>query len=159
MKLSSTSRQKRLFDLFSDSTLLFALICSLALLLVSCGDNSTGPNGGNGGGNGNGNGNEIGTEPTFSNVLQIFEANCGGCHIGSSTSGVQLDSYDNVINSVGNQYGENVVNPGDAANSPLVDKIEASPQQGDRMPQGGSPLSSDRIAQIREWIDNGAENN
>ncbi|HMB41360.1 MAG TPA: cytochrome c [Balneolaceae bacterium] len=104
-------------------------------------------------------GDEIGSEPVFTNIQAIFEQNCASCHIGSSTNGVRLDSYENVIESVGDQYGTNVVQPGDADNSPLVDKIEPNPQFGNRMPQGGPFLSQERIDQIRSWINQGAENN
>ena len=102
---------------------------------------------------------EIGSEPVFTNVLAIFEQSCASCHIGSSTNGVRLDSYENVIESVGDQYGAKVVQAGDADNSPLVDKIEPNPQFGNRMPQGGPFLSQERIDQIRAWINQGAENN
>lgn len=141
------------------NTLLLVVICSLGLVVVSCGDNSTGANGG-GNGTGNGDG-DTPTEPTFSNVLDIFNNNCGGsgCHIGETTSGVRLDSYDNVTNSEGVQYGELVVQAGNAAASPLVDKIESdNPQEGDRMPPNGSYLSNDQIDLIKQWIDDGAEN-
>lgn len=125
--------------------------CVLSILVVSCGDSSTGPDNGE---------EEPPLEPTFSNVLHIFEDNCASCHVGSRTSGVRLDSYDSVIGSVGEQYGEEVVQPGNAAGSPLVDKIESSnPEHGERMPQGQSPLSADQIALIKEWINDGAENN
>lgn len=140
--------------------MLFAALMSLSMTSCDSGG-STGPgNGGNtnGGGNNNG-GNEIGMEPTFENVEQIFTQNCGNCHIGGTQNGVRLDSYNNVINSVGDQYGIKVVQPGDADGSPLVDKIEPNPENGSRMPQGRSALPSDRIDQIREWIDEGAENN
>lgn len=51
------------------------------------------------------------------------------------------------------------VNPGDADNSYLVQKIEGTATVGERMPRGGPPLSSELIQNIREWIDAGAENN
>lgn len=146
-------------------SLLPILICSLGLLLGGCGGSSTGTNGGgSGGGGGNGGGgggNEIGTEPTFSNVQQIFQQSCGGanCHINQPNNGVQLNTYENVMNSQGSDYGELVVQPGDAEGSPLVDKIEPNPQIPPRMPDGGPYLSDERIDQIRQWIDNGAENN
>jgi hypothetical protein len=136
------------------------LLCSLGLILASCGgDSSTGPNGGNGG-NGD-NGNEPPPEPTFSNVADIFNSSCGGsgCHIDERTNGVRLDSYTNVTESEGTQYGELVVQPDDADGSPLVDKIEPSPEHGERMPVGGPYLSDDEISLIREWIDEGAQNN
>lgn len=130
-----------------------SLLCSFAFLMMSCGDSSTGVNG-------NDNEDDIGTEPTFDNIQQIFTNYCGDCHIGNRTSGVRLDSYKNVIESEGDLYGSLVVQEGDAAGSPLVDKIESnSPQQGSRMPQGGPFLSDERVEQIKQWIENGAENN
>lgn len=135
-------------------------LCSLGLMMAACGDNSTGTNG-DGNGNGNGGGTEIGTDPIFANVQEIFEQSCGGssCHIGGRQSGVRLDGYDNVTQSKGSQYGKLVIQKGDAVGSPLIDKIEANPANGARMPRGGSPLSEERINQIKKWIDNGAENN
>lgn len=139
------------YPLFSVKLVLRLLVFfALGMFMISCGDSSTGPD----------NGGEEPLEPTFSNVLQIFEDNCASCHVGATTSGVRLDSYDNVMSSVGEQYGEEVVQPGDAAGSPLVDKIESSnPEYGSRMPQGQSPLSSDQIGLIKEWINEGADNN
>ena len=142
----------------SGSIHLMAVLVTTALLLAGCGDNSTDPMGGGNNGGGNGGGNEIGTEPTFTNVLQIFQDNCGGCHIGNAQNGVQLDSYQNVTTSVGDVYGTEVVNPGNPDQSPLVDKIEPSPENGQRMPQGGPYLSDERINQIRQWIADGANN-
>lgn len=141
------------------------ILCFGLIGLTGCSDNSTGSDGGNGnnnGGGGGGGGNTIGTEPTFENVQMIFNQSCGGsgCHVSETTSGVRLDSYQNVIGSVGAQYGTEVVNPENADESPLVDKIESdNPEFGARMPAGGSPLSDSRISQIKEWIDTGAENN
>lgn len=136
-------------------------LCSLSLILVSCGGSSTGPGTGNNGGNGGNGGEEPPPEPTFANVMDIFSSSCGGsgCHIGESTFGVRLDSYDAVMNSQGTQYGGPIVVAGEPDNSPLVDKIEADPEFGERMPKGGSPLSSEQITLIRDWIAEGAQNN
>lgn len=142
------------------------ILCFGLIGLTGCSDNSTGSDGGNGnnngGGGGGGGGNTIGTEPTFENVQMIFNQSCGGsgCHVNETTNGVRLDSYQNVIGSVGVQYGTEVVNPENADESPLVDKIESdNPEFGTRMPANGNPLSDSRISQIKEWIDTGAENN
>lgn len=143
-------------------TMFIVMFCSLALIAVSCSDNSTGTNDGsssNGGGNDDG---STPTEPTFTNVQEIFESSCGGvnCHISNQRSGVRIDTYDNATNSEGDQYGKLVIQEGDAAGSPIVDKIESSnPEHGDRMPPGGPFLSSDEIDLIKEWINDGAKNN
>jgi len=142
------------------SRLLFLICLSFLFMLSACGDSSTDTdmdpidNGGGGGGGG------IGTAPTFNNVGQLFLAQCGDCHTSQQESGVRLNSYSNAMESMGEQYQILVIQPGDADGSPLVDKIESSnPEHGVRMPQGGSFLSTERINQIKAWIDDGAENN
>ena len=154
------SYQKEQLKIIMHYVLLFLLAFAL-ISFAGCSDNSTGTvdNGNNNNNNNNYNNNEIASDPTFENVQMIFNQNCGSCHIGGSENGVRLDSYENVINSVGDQYGIKVVQPGDANGSPLVDKIEPNPQFGSRMPEDGPFLSSDRINQIKEWINEGAENN
>jgi hypothetical protein len=94
-------------------------------------------------------------------IAPVMNSSCGGsgCHISEPNSGVRLSSYSAVIGSVGQQYGGLIVRPGNAAASPLVDKLEPAPQFGSRMPLGRSPLSSADIARIRTWIDAGAEDN
>ncbi|MDR8391019.1 hypothetical protein NC796_07715 [Aliifodinibius sp. S!AR15-10] len=134
--------------------------------MSGCGDNSTGTNGGgngngNGGGNGDG-GNGGGTEPTFSNVQEIFNSSCAtsGCHdAATAQNGVDLSSYNAAVNSNGDQCGEIIV-ANEPDNSPIVDKIEPNPDCGTaRMPQGGPYLSDEEINLIRDWISEGAENN
>lgn len=139
---------------------LFLICLSLVFIISGCGNGSTdadySPNGSgsNGGGGGGG---EIGTAPTFDNVGQLFLSSCGDCHTTQQESGVRLNTYTNVMESVGAQYGTLVIQPGDAAGSPLVDKIESdNPEFGARMPDGGPYLTPSRINQIRAWIDNGA---
>ncbi len=89
------------------------------------------------------------------NIQPIFNNHCISCHGG--TSGVTLSSYESVINSVGDQYGRNIVVPGNPSGSPIVDKISnANPQFGERMPQGGPYLSEAQIAAIIDWISRGA---
>lgn len=86
-------------------------------------------------------------------IQPIFNASCTSCHGGQS--GVTLSSYQATMNSVGSQYGTEIVVPGEPDQSPLVDKIEPNPQFGSRMPSGGS-LSSDQINLIKQWIEEGA---
>ena len=134
-------------------------ICFLILALVSCGSdgNSTGPDP------------DPNPDPdpdrnvSFSqDISPIFQASCAvsGCHdSGTQEMGVNLSSYDDAINSVGNQYGEKVINPGNPDESPLVDKIEPDPQEGQRMPYQRDPLSQANIDSIRAWIEDGAPDN
>ena len=91
-------------------------------------------------------------------VQPIFTQRCANssCH-GRLRSGVLLTNYDAVIASVGTRYGQLIVVPGDAAESPLFDKIsQASPRIGRRMPIGAPPLPDEAIETIRRWIDAGA---
>jgi mono/diheme cytochrome c family protein len=88
-----------------------------------------------------------------SEIQPIFNANCTACH--GSNGGVTLTSYSALMSSVGNQYGESLVVAGDPDASGLVDKIEANPQFGNRMPVGGE-LNTDQINLIRQWIREGA---
>lgn len=105
---------------------------------------------------------ELPQNVSFSEQIQpIFNESCGGgnCHINRTTSGVSLDSYNNVMNSTGNKYEEDIIIPGEPEQSPLVDKIEANPDLGIRMPQGGEPLNREQIKQIKGWIAEGAQDN
>lgn len=140
---------------FRTNYLYLLSVLLLSLFIISCSSSSTGSDDmDDGGGDSN-------REPTFTNVQSILSGSCGGsgCHIGETTSGVRLDSYTNVIESEGIQYGEKVVQPNDAAGSPLVDKIEEDPQFGVRMPRGRSPLPQADIDLIKMWINQGAMNN
>ncbi|MEX0608288.1 MAG: hypothetical protein WD016_12755 [Balneolaceae bacterium] len=102
------------------------------------------------------------TEISFSDDIQtIFNSSCGGsgCHISNTTNGVNLSTYTNVLNSTGASYGSEIVVAGNPNESPLVDKIEANPTFGSRMPLNKSPLSPTEINKIKAWIEGGAENN
>ena len=126
------------------------LMTLLAFFVLSCGDDSgnsiTGP---------------IEDVSYMDDIQIIFNGTCGGagCHIESSQSGVNLSSYDDVMSSVGQQYGREIVEPGNPDASPLVDKIEPNPEHGQRMPFGRDPLSNQQIEQIRVWIEEGALDN
>ncbi|SMO34635.1 hypothetical protein [Gracilimonas mengyeensis] len=129
------------------------LLCSMFILLTSCINNvedisSAEP-----------------VEPSEvsyqEDIQPIFNSTCGGsgCHINGSTNGVNLTTYQQVMNSVGAVYGTDIVIPEDPDASPLVDKIEANPTNGSRMPLTGSYLTPSEINQIRSWIEGGALEN
>lgn len=121
-------------------------VLGLALPLGACQSNVVGPS------------DETTTvTATFAaDVQPIFARSCTACHGAQATSGVDLSTHAATLASVGTQYGEAIVRPGDAVASPLVDKIEAAPRFGARMPQGMDPLSGVEIARVRAWIDAGA---
>ena len=54
--------------------------------------------------------------------------------------------------------GDKLVVAGAPATSLLFVKLGASPMCGDRMPQGGSPLTDAQIEMVRSWIAAGAKN-
>lgn len=97
----------------------------------------------------------------MADIQPIFNGTCGGagCHIESSQNGVNLSSYDQVMNSTGLQYEREIVQAGEPDDSPLVEKIEPNPQHGQRMPFGRDPLSNRQIQEIRVWIEEGARDN
>lgn len=131
------------------AALLFILLPVVVLLLVSSCSDETAPTG-------------PVEDVSYNSAIQpIFNDTCGGagCHVGASQSGVNLSSYNQVMNSVGQQYGREIVEPGQPDESPLVDKIEPDPEFGDRMPFGRSPLSDRQIEEIRTWIEEGALDN
>ena len=138
----------------------FLLILFLAIVLAACSSDSdntiTGPD------NTNNNGGGVIENVKFSTqVGPIFAATCSGsgCHNPGAQSGVRLGSWSQVMSSVGQRYGGPIVLPGNAAGSPLIDKLGASPRFGIRMPDGGAPLTSTQIQTIATWINEGALNN
>jgi len=88
-----------------------------------------------------------------SQIQPILSSKCVSCHGG--TNGVSLNDYEATMNSKGSSYNKLIVTAGDAAQSPLYDKLLASPQKGSRMPQG-SNLSTTEINLIKDWINQGA---
>jgi hypothetical protein len=98
---------------------------------------------------------------SFSTQIQpIFNAQCTSCHGGNGgltiTAGV---SYNNLVNVNAQSSCTSLkrVFPHDAANSVLYKKVSGT-SCGSQMPQG-SPLSPNEIVFIRDWINQGANNN
>jgi mono/diheme cytochrome c family protein len=94
----------------------------------------------------------------------VFSASCAGCHSGPTSnnlpSGMNLSSADASFASLVGVASIQVptlsrVAPNDPDLSYLVQKIEGTATQGQRMPIGGV-LSQDQVDDIREWISNGA---
>ncbi len=120
-------------------------------------------------GNGKGldaNGQPIPINPPAASQFQeiqdtVFTPICTQCHIGANAPhGLRLDaanSYALLVNVNSDEVPTlKRVNPGNADQSYLVQKIEGSAAVGSRMPLGQSPLPQDRIDLIRSWIAAGA---
>jgi len=104
--------------------------------------------------------------PTFTSVQDnIFTPICTRCHSGASAPlGLVLDASVSRANLVGvPSVGLPTVlrvNPTLPDSSYLVWKIEGRTTiVGERMPLGLAPLSSEEVAAIRDWIEDGALEN
>jgi mono/diheme cytochrome c family protein len=92
-----------------------------------------------------------GGTPLFAtDVLPIFQAKCVVCH--GSLGGWTASSYTGVMTT--GTHGP-VVNPGDASNSLLVQKLQGTQVTGSVMPPSGK-LSDAEIQVIIDWINAGA---
>jgi len=107
----------------------------------------------------------LGTLPpvSFSNQIQpIFNSQCGtACH--GNSGGLSLAagvSYNNLfnVNAQSSCTSLKRVLPNNAANSVLYRRVSGTTVCGVQMPQGGALNASD-IALIRDWINQGANNN
>lgn len=81
------------------------------------------------------------------NIDPIFQSRCVGCH--GQSGGYALDTYANVTK-------KNIV-PGNPDASKIIDRITGKVQP--QMPMGLEPLTKDQIQTIKNWIQDGAQNN
>jgi hypothetical protein len=110
-------------------------------------------------------------QPSFaSDVQPLFDKRCavGGCHTRvAEKGGLALDpavSYDELVGiaavTSGNTYLR--IAPGNAADSWLVRRIQQDPAPRNgltRMPLAATPLTSNQIATIVNWVEQGALRN
>ncbi len=105
--------------------------------------------------------------PTLSSIQQnIFTPRCTQCHFGlNPAASLNLEpgqSWANLVSIMRPFDPEIRVVAGDAANSFLIDKLEGNNlggSRGARMPLSGPYLDQDTINVIRDWINNGAQDN
>ena len=106
----------------------------------------------------------ITVEATSTSIqANIFNLSCAlsGCHAGPSPEeSLSLEegvSFTNLINVISAQDASFLrVNPGDADNSYLIQKLEGTASTGARMPLNRSALPQQNIDAVRTWINNGA---
>ncbi|MAR30102.1 MAG: hypothetical protein CMG24_04125, partial [Candidatus Marinimicrobia bacterium] len=82
-------------------------------------------------------------------IQPIFNAQCGNCHLGNSSAGVNVANYQNTMDS-------DIVVPGNAQASSLYDRITRANSEAGDMPPGNAELSAEQIALIELWINEGA---
>ena len=136
-----------------------ASLLAILVLAAGCGELSTPTDPGGGGP-------PIDPNATFTRVQnEIFTPTCAqiGCHdsIGRQSQLVltQGNAYANIVNVASVEMPSlRRIAPGDAPNSYLYRKITGAGITGDRMPQGGPPLSDAQISLVRDWIRRGAPN-
>jgi len=107
-----------------------------------------------------------GEPPTVATLEEIqdtiFTPICSVCHTGAlAPQGLRLDSLENsfafLVNVSSEQRSELLrVDPGNADNSYLVNKIEGIDIVQAQMPLGQAALSATQITLVRDWIDAGA---
>ena len=68
-------------------------------------------------------------------------------------------TYNNLVNVASPNSGEVRVIPGNATDSYLVKKLEGRQSIGVRMPNGQSALDQTDLTNIKNWINQGANNN
>jgi hypothetical protein len=103
-------------------------------------------------------------------VQPIFDQNCafGGCHAEPDPpEGMSLEAgriFTDVVGVTSSQAPPLLrVEPGRSDRSYLINKLEGTQAsvggRGQRMPFGSDPLDGETIQAIREWIDQGAQDN
>ena len=90
------------------------------------------------------------------NIQNIFNKNCIGCHKSGLTSPNLTDGSSYLALTTVNTDGEILVSPGDASGSILYQAMtgKGAPQ----MPPNGA-LSASKLALVEKWINDGAANN
>ena len=86
-------------------------------------------------------------------IAPVLVANCTGCHINAQNvrGGLNMDTFQQLLR--GGDGGPIYV-PGKPAESPIVQRLKST--GNDRMPQGRNPLTTEQIAKVEKWIEEGA---
>lgn len=94
-------------------------------------------------------------------IIPILQKHCLECHVpnapGQLASGLDMSTHQSLMK--GTKFGP-VIKAGDSLSSTLVILVEGRADASIKMPHGDRPsLSADEIKSLRQWIDQGAENN
>jgi hypothetical protein len=93
-------------------------------------------------------------------VQPILQQYCTECHKpggeGTAKSGLDMSSYEALMK--GTKFGP-VVKPGDSLSSALNMLVEGRADPSIKMPHGRESLPADKIAILKNWVQQGAKNN
>ncbi len=109
-----------------------------------------------------GEGGDVPLAPTLASVqANVFNPSCIVCHAGATApQGLRLDAANSFTNLVGvaSRQKSSIlrVGPGDPDLSYLIQKLEGTASDGERMPLGGPPIPQSTIDFVRQWIADGA---
>jgi hypothetical protein len=103
-------------------------------------------------------------QATYADIQsKVFTLSCAvsGCHTGPAAPlGLKLEAnsaFELLVNQPSQQESNFMrINPGDPANSYLVQKLEGTATSGLQMPRNQAPLPLETIQAIRDWIQDGA---
>ncbi|SFJ02383.1 DUF1553 domain-containing protein [Planctomicrobium piriforme] len=87
------------------------------------------------------------------NVLPILREHCFRCHGEKSQGGLRLNSLEAARS--GGDSGLAAIHPGAADKSEIMHRIRSTSAE-DRMPPGGTGLTSEQISTLNDWINSGA---
>ena len=88
---------------------------------------------------------------SYSQIQEIFNSKCIGCHNGAHSSGLDLRTYAGVTD------GDVVISE-NGSESRLIQKLRGT-ASGSQMPASGCCLDASVIQLIETWIDDGVLNN
>lgn len=103
---------------------------------------------------------KLSTASFENDVHPIMQKHCVECHLpggaGFEASGFLVDSYASIMK--GTKFGPVVVS-GDALSSSLYRLVAGEVDASIQMPHGKDPISTEEIAVIEKWIEQGARDN
>jgi hypothetical protein len=93
-------------------------------------------------------------------IKPLLERSCVGCHSGDKPRGhFRLDSRDALLQ--GGESGAAAIVPGHGEKSPLIDHVSGKVPESEMPPKAVRErfpaLTTDEVALLRAWIDQGAE--
>lgn len=88
-------------------------------------------------------------------ILPLLETRCVECHGSEKQKGkLRLDTLEAALK--GGKDGP-ALKAGDAAGSPIIQRVSLPKDNDDRMPPEGDPLTAEQVQLLKDWIADGAK--